>query len=163
MEPWWNVICRDTVSGYITNSCYSAFLLYFPFPSSLPLPLPLPFSLPLPLPLSLPLPFPLPLLSLSHPHLSIRYGHQDGVSAIDCLHRERPVTAGTNDRSVRVWKVVQESQLVFTGHKWALYSLSGFCLRVRHDNLIHQPMTNIHSGWYLKSCRVVSLEYLILY
>lgn len=53
------------------------------------------------------------------PHLlSLRFGHQDGVSAIDCLQRERPVTAGSNDRTVRVWKVIQESQLVFNGHKY---------------------------------------------
>ena len=46
-----------------------------------------------------------------------RYGHQDGVSAMDCLHRERPVSAGTSDLSLRAWKVLEESQLVFHGHK----------------------------------------------
>ena len=40
------------------------------------------------------------------------------MAAIDCLQRERPVTAGSDDGSVRLWKVVQESQLVFTGHKY---------------------------------------------
>ena len=46
-----------------------------------------------------------------------RFGHQDGISSIDCLSRERPVTSGMNDRTVRQWKVVEESQLVFHGHK----------------------------------------------
>lgn len=48
----------------------------------------------------------------------IRFGHQDGVSSIDCLRRERPVTGGMNDRTVRLWKVLEESQLVFHGHRW---------------------------------------------
>ena len=47
----------------------------------------------------------------------LRFGHQDSVSSIDCLSRERPVTAGMNDRTVRVWKIIEESQLVFHGHK----------------------------------------------
>ena len=45
-----------------------------------------------------------------------RFGHQDPVTDIDCLSRERPVTSGS-DRTVRVWKIVDESQLVFHGHK----------------------------------------------
>ena len=47
-----------------------------------------------------------------------RFGHQDSVSAIDCMHRERPISAGMNDRTVRIWKVAEESQLVFHGHKY---------------------------------------------
>jgi len=50
----------------------------------------------------------------------IRFGHQDGVSSMDCLQRERPVTAGSSDQTLRVWKVVEESQLVFNGHKYAI-------------------------------------------
>ena len=48
--------------------------------------------------------------------LCFRFGHQDAVTGIDSLLRERAVTCG-NDRTVRVWKVVEESQLVFHGHK----------------------------------------------
>ena len=36
---------------------------------------------------------------------------------IDCLLRKRPVTSGGGDKSVRVWRVVEESQLVFGGHR----------------------------------------------
>jgi len=39
------------------------------------------------------------------------------VTAVDCLIRERPVSSGGNDRSVRLWKVIEETQLVFQGHK----------------------------------------------
>ena len=49
-----------------------------------------------------------------------RFGHQNGISSMDCLQRERPVTAGSSDQTLRVWKVMEESQLVFNGHKYAL-------------------------------------------
>jgi len=45
-----------------------------------------------------------------------RYGHQDSVTAVDSLSRERAVTSGGRDGSVRIWKVIEESQLVFHGH-----------------------------------------------
>ena len=48
---------------------------------------------------------------------TVRFDHQDGISSIDCLSRERPVTGGMSDRTVRLWKVLEESQLVFHGHK----------------------------------------------
>jgi ribosomal RNA-processing protein 9 len=43
------------------------------------------------------------------------YGHQSEINAIDALHRPRAITAGA-DNTVRVWRVIQESQLVFRGH-----------------------------------------------
>lgn len=45
-----------------------------------------------------------------------RLGHEDKITAIDSLTRERAVTCGGRDRSVRIWKVLEESQLVFHGH-----------------------------------------------
>ena len=45
---------------------------------------------------------------------NVRFGHEDGVTAIDSLTRDRAVTVGGRDRTLRVWKVVEESQLVFT-------------------------------------------------
>ena len=47
---------------------------------------------------------------------STRFGHQDSVTGIDSLSRDRAVTSGGRDRTLRVWKVVEESQLVFNGH-----------------------------------------------
>ena len=46
-----------------------------------------------------------------------RFGHQDTITAIDSLTRQRAITAGGRDGSVRIWKVVEESQLVFHGHR----------------------------------------------
>lgn len=44
------------------------------------------------------------------------FGHQDSVTCVDSLDRERAISGGGRDRSVRLWKVVEESQLVFNGH-----------------------------------------------
>ena len=43
------------------------------------------------------------------------YGHQDSILSIDSLDKERAVTCGGRDRSLRLWKVVEESQLIFQG------------------------------------------------
>jgi len=38
------------------------------------------------------------------------------VTSIDALSRERAISAGGRDNSIRVWKIVEESQLVYNGH-----------------------------------------------
>lgn len=43
------------------------------------------------------------------------FGHQSEITGIASLLKERCVTCG-RDRTVRLWKVVEESQLVFRGH-----------------------------------------------
>ena len=43
------------------------------------------------------------------------FGHQDGVTAIDAMMRERAVSVGGRDNTVRVWKIVEESQFVYNG------------------------------------------------
>ena len=42
-----------------------------------------------------------------------RFGHQDKVLGIDSLSKERCITCGARDRSLRLWKIPEESQLVF--------------------------------------------------
>jgi ribosomal RNA-processing protein 9 len=34
--------------------------------------------------------------------------------------RERCITAGGRDGSLRLWKIVEESHLMFTGHKYII-------------------------------------------
>ena len=51
-------------------------------------------------------------------YVDTRYGHQAPVHAIDSLVRERAVTCGA-DRTVRLWKVVDDSQLVFRANTTA--------------------------------------------
>ncbi|KAF7188235.1 putative WD repeat-containing protein C2E1P5.05 [Pseudocercospora fuligena] len=43
------------------------------------------------------------------------YGHQDSVVDVSALAQEKCVTVGARDRTARLWKVVEESQLVFRG------------------------------------------------
>ncbi|KAJ3411630.1 pre-rRNA processing protein [Chytridiales sp. JEL 0842] len=43
------------------------------------------------------------------------FGHQDHVQSIDTMVQERCVTAGTRDKTCRLWKLVEESQLIFRG------------------------------------------------
>ena len=44
------------------------------------------------------------------------YGHQSPILAIDALARERCITSGA-DRTMRLWKIVEDTQLVFGGHQ----------------------------------------------
>uniref|UniRef100_A0A8C7XTW9 Ribosomal RNA processing 9, U3 small nucleolar RNA binding protein n=1 Tax=Oryzias sinensis TaxID=183150 RepID=A0A8C7XTW9_9TELE len=48
------------------------------------------------------------------------FGHQDAITGLDSLSRERCVTAGGRDGTVRVWKIAEESQLVFHGHEGSI-------------------------------------------
>lgn len=48
------------------------------------------------------------------------FGHQNQVTSVDSLYKERALTSGGNDRSLRVWKIVDESQLVYTGHSGSI-------------------------------------------
>jgi len=43
------------------------------------------------------------------------FGHQSEVTCLDSLLKERAISTG-NDRTARIWKVVEEAQLVFKGH-----------------------------------------------
>lgn len=48
-------------------------------------------------------------------YIETLFGHQDKITAIDSLQKERAVTCGSRDRTCRMWKIVEESQLVFRG------------------------------------------------
>lgn len=42
------------------------------------------------------------------------YGHQFGVTDIDCHRKERPVSVG-RDRTARAWKLAEDTHLIFRG------------------------------------------------
>ncbi|OTA78853.1 hypothetical protein M434DRAFT_402184 [Hypoxylon sp. CO27-5] len=48
-------------------------------------------------------------------YIETLFGHQDHVVDIDALAQERCVSVGARDRTARLWKVVEETQLVFRG------------------------------------------------
>lgn len=47
---------------------------------------------------------------------SYRFGHQNAITSIDALSRERAITTGGYDGTIRIWKIVEESQLIFNAH-----------------------------------------------
>jgi len=49
-------------------------------------------------------------------YIETMFGHQDVVNGVDCWTKERPISC-SNDRTVRVWKISDETHLVFRGHK----------------------------------------------
>ena len=43
------------------------------------------------------------------------YGHQDCILDLDALRAETAVSVGGRDKTIRFWKIVDETQLVFRG------------------------------------------------
>lgn len=52
-----------------------------------------------------------------------RFGHQAPVTGIDALSRERAVTSGGSDCTLRIWKITDESQLIYNGHRDSIESV----------------------------------------
>ncbi|CAI5712456.1 hypothetical protein KXD40_001672 [Peronospora effusa] len=52
-------------------------------------------------------------------YIETLFGHQSEVNALDSLYKERVVSCG-RDRSVRVWKIPEETQLVFYGNSGSM-------------------------------------------
>lgn len=48
------------------------------------------------------------------------FGHQNQITSVDSLYKERALTSGGSDRTLRVWKIVDESQLVYSGHSGSI-------------------------------------------
>lgn len=48
-------------------------------------------------------------------YVETMYGHQNHITSIDALSRERAITSGGMDGTIRVWKIVEESQLIYNG------------------------------------------------
>ncbi|KAM0452413.1 hypothetical protein ACHAO4_005624 [Trichoderma viride] len=48
-------------------------------------------------------------------YIETLFGHQDEVIDIDALAQERCVSVGARDKTARLWKVAEETQLVFRG------------------------------------------------
>lgn len=45
-------------------------------------------------------------------HMDTLHGHQSEIVSIDCLHKERILTAG-RDRTIQLWKVAEEKRLLY--------------------------------------------------
>mmetsp|Transcript_3958 Transcript_3958/g.6046 ORF Transcript_3958/g.6046 Transcript_3958/m.6046 type:complete len:315 (+) Transcript_3958:260-1204(+) len=58
------------------------------------------------------------------------YGHQSAVMGMDCYRKERPVSIG-RDRTMRAWKISEDSHLIFRGGSRAS---SADCISCVRDN-----------------------------
>lgn len=43
------------------------------------------------------------------------FGHLSGVTALDALVKDRAISSGGWDNSIRIWKVPEESHLILNG------------------------------------------------
>ena len=69
-----------------------------------------------------------------------RYGHQAEITALDCLAKERFVTAG-RDATARIWKVVEETRLDFEVRSAAMcYASHRFDLTLCSIAAVHRLM-----------------------
>ncbi|OJJ44682.1 hypothetical protein ASPZODRAFT_153581 [Penicilliopsis zonata CBS 506.65] len=50
-----------------------------------------------------------------HAYVETLFGHQDNVTSVAAMTIDQCVSVGARDRTARLWKVVDESQLVFRG------------------------------------------------
>ncbi|PWY86153.1 WD40 repeat-like protein [Aspergillus heteromorphus CBS 117.55] len=55
------------------------------------------------------------LSTSGHAYVETLFGHQDHVPAVAAMALDECVSAGARDRTARLWKVVEESQLIFRG------------------------------------------------
>lgn len=55
----------------------------------------------------------------SKSYIETLFGHQDAVQAIDANLKERCITAGGRDNTIRVFKIPEETQLLY---RWDFYS-----------------------------------------
>lgn len=56
----------------------------------------------------------------SRTYIETLFGHQDTVHAIDANTRERAITAGGRDNTIRIFKIPEETQLVYRGHQGSI-------------------------------------------
>lgn len=53
--------------------------------------------------------------SAGHAYVETLFGHQDNVASVAAMTIDQCVSVGARDRTARLWKVVEEAQLVFRG------------------------------------------------
>ncbi|KAI5291397.1 pre-rRNA processing protein [Ascosphaera aggregata] len=51
----------------------------------------------------------------AHAYVETLFGHQDHVLSVDAMTIDQCVSVGARDRTARLWKVVDETQLIFRG------------------------------------------------
>jgi ribosomal RNA-processing protein 9 len=81
------------------------------------------------------------------------YGHQFGVSDIDCHRKERPISVG-RDRTARAWKLAEDTHLIFRG---GAKVPSADCVKVPKDDWFLTGHDDGHLGlWMLDKKKAVA-------
>ncbi|RAL08986.1 ribosomal RNA-processing protein RRP9 [Aspergillus homomorphus CBS 101889] len=55
------------------------------------------------------------LSTAGHAYVETLFGHQDHVSGVAAMTIDQCISVGARDRTARLWKVIEESQLIFRG------------------------------------------------
>ncbi|OXV10450.1 hypothetical protein Egran_01787 [Elaphomyces granulatus] len=55
------------------------------------------------------------LSSAGHAYVETLFGHQDNVTSVASMATDQCVSVGARDRTARLWKIIDETQLVFRG------------------------------------------------
>ena len=86
-------------------------------------------------------------------YMDTLYGHQAEALSIDLLRQERAVSVG-HDHTCRVWKVADESQLIFRAHSPAM----DCCRYVTGRSCIPHVAVRVsqgdHAFWVLPAARL---------
>ena len=56
-------------------------------------------------------------------YLETLFGHQDPLYSLDCWTKETPITSSA-DRTLRIWKIQNETHLILRGHKASIDNVS---------------------------------------
>jgi ribosomal RNA-processing protein 9 len=90
-------------------------------------------------------------------YLETLYGHQFGVTGVDCHKKERPISVG-RDRTARAWKIAEDTHLIFRG---GAKVASADSIRVMKDDWFLTGHEDGHLGLWMteKKKAVVSIEH----
>lgn len=80
--------------------------------------------------------------------VDVMFGHQDGICSMDMMTKPRVLTCGGQDRTVRLFKVAEESQLVFTGNNDCI-SIDTVAF-INEDNFVSGAANGSISVWTTK-------------
>jgi ribosomal RNA-processing protein 9 len=86
-------------------------------------------------------------------YLETLYGHQFGVTGIDCHRKERPVSVG-EDRTARAWKLSEDSHLIFRGG--AKVQFAECVSAINDDWFLTGHQGGLLSLWFAEKKRAVS-------
>jgi len=86
-------------------------------------------------------------------YLDTLFGHQSEVTSLDCLGRERAITSSM-DQSIRVWKIVEETQMLYKGSQTDSIDAVRF---ITDDHWISGAQDGSLALWHAKKKKQIAL------